>query len=157
MRNHFPSLSALLGPSTSSHFDFPANPHTIHFPVNPPSLPPSQPVTIPPYKPLIHTTPSAQARLFDEVSYGDIPTYIGDETTRFALTNPNGVSRDGSYDYLSEHLLELLEIGVDVIHLPKSNGDWRSPREFKKCQLAVKTVFTHAKLITSSSTKRTSS
>jgi hypothetical protein len=58
---------------------------------------------------------------------------------------------------MSEYLLDLLEIGVDVVQLPEANVDWRSPQEFKKCQSAVQSVFRHSKLITSSSTKRTAS
>jgi hypothetical protein len=57
----------------------------------------SQPaVVIPQYDPLIHSSPSAYARLFDEVGYGDSPTTIDESTTRFVLNNPNGVTRDGS-------------------------------------------------------------
>jgi hypothetical protein len=112
---------------------------------------------IPPYDPQIHTTQSSYARLFDEVGYGDAPKIIDESTTRFVLNNPNGVTRDGSFYHLSEYLLNLLEIGVDVIQLPEANVDWRSPREFKKCQTSVQSVFRHSKLITSSSTKRSSS
>jgi hypothetical protein len=65
--------------------------------------------------------------------------------------------RDGSYDHMSEYLLDLLAIGVDVIQFPEANVDWRSPREFKKCQTAVRSVFRQAKLSTSSSTKRSAS
>jgi hypothetical protein len=42
-----------------------------------------------------------------------------------------------------------------VIQFPESNIDWRHPNEYKKCRQAVTSVFSHAKLITSSSTKRT--
>jgi hypothetical protein len=114
-------------------------------------------VVIPQYDPLTHSTPSTYASLFDEVGYGDFPTTIDESTTRFVLNNPNGVTRDGSYDHLSEYLLDLLEIGADVIQLPESNVDWRSPNEFQKCQTSVKSVFRHAKLSTSSSIKRTTS
>jgi hypothetical protein len=115
----------------------------------------SQPTAvIPPYDPLIHATPSSYARLFDEVGYGDSPLTIDESTTRFVLNNPNGVTRDGSYGHLSAYLLDLLEIGVDVIQLPESNVDWRSPKEFKKCQTAIQSVFRHSKITTSSSTKR---
>jgi hypothetical protein len=65
------------------------------------------------------------------------------------------VTRDGSYDHLSEYLLDLLEIGVDVIQFPEANVDCRRPKEFQKCQSAVQSVFRHSKLSTSSSTKRT--
>jgi hypothetical protein len=41
-----------------------------------------------------------------------------------------------------------------VIQLPESNVNWRHPNEFKKCRQAVKTVLQHAKLSTSSSSKR---
>jgi hypothetical protein len=50
--------------------------------------------------------------------------------------------------------MELLEIGVDVIHLPEANVDWRHPKEYKKCRKAVTSVFQHAKISTSSSRKR---
>jgi hypothetical protein len=73
------------------------------------------------------------------------------------LNNPNGVTRDGSYDHLSEYLIDLLEIGVDVIQLPEANIDLWSPNAFKKCQTAVQSVFCHSKLSTSSSTKRAAS
>jgi hypothetical protein len=116
------------------------------------------PVTvIPPYDPGLHPTPSSYARLFDEVGYGDSPTTIEESTARVVLNNPNGVTRDGSYDHLSEYLLDLLEIGVDIIQLPESNVDWRSRKEFQKCQASVQSVFRHAKMSTSSSTKRSSS
>jgi hypothetical protein len=100
-------------------------------------------------------TPTQYAHRFDDVLYGDTPTKITDATTRFVLTNPNGVLRDGMYDHLTEYLMELLELGVDVIQLPEANVDWRHPQEFKKCRKAVTAVFRHAKLSTSSSTKRT--
>jgi hypothetical protein len=109
--------------------------------------------------PSIDTTlpshPLAHARIFDEVTYSDKPTKLDETMTRFILNNPNGVTRDGSYDHMSEYLLELLEIGIDVIQFPVSNVDWRSPGAFKACQKAVKPVFNHAKLRTSSSSKRT--
>jgi hypothetical protein len=114
-------------------------------------------VILSPYDPLIHATPSSYARLFDQVSYGDPIKKIDESTTRFVLNNPNGVTRDGSFDHLSDYLLDLLEVGVDVIQFPEANVDWRSPGEFKKCQSAVKSVFRHTKLSTSSSTKRTTS
>jgi hypothetical protein len=37
-------------------------------------------VVIPRYDPLLHSTPSSYARLFDEVSYGDTPTTIDEAT-----------------------------------------------------------------------------
>jgi hypothetical protein len=110
-----------------------------------------------PYDPEVHSTPSSYARLFDEVGYGDFPTTIDEKTTRFVLNNPNGVTRDGSYNHMTEYLLDLLEIGVDVIQFPEANVDWRSPREFRKCQTAVQSVFCQAKLSTSSSMKRSAS
>jgi hypothetical protein len=141
-----------LRPTPTPFLPFDTTIHTI-----PPALQ-NPPVTvIPPYDPLIHSTPSAYARLFNEVGYGDSPTTIDETTTRFVLNNPNGVTRDGSYDHLSEYLLDLLEIGVDVIQLPEANVDWRSRQEFQKCQALVQSVFRHSKLSTSSSTKRTSS
>jgi hypothetical protein len=112
---------------------------------------------IPQYDPLIHATPSSYARLFDEVGYGDSPSTIDESTTRFVLNNPNGVTRDGSYDHLSEYLLGLLEIGIDVMQLPESNVDWRSLNEFKNCQTAIQSVFRHSKISTSLSTKRAES
>jgi hypothetical protein len=90
-------------------------------------------------------------------SDGDSPKTIDESTTRFVLNNPNGVTRDGSYDHLSEYLLDLLEIGVDVIQLPEANVDWRSPKAFQNCQSSVQSVFRHSKLSTSSSTKGTAS
>jgi hypothetical protein len=95
--------------------------------------------------------------LFDQLAYCDPITKIDESTTRFILNNPSGVTWDGSYDHLSEYLLDLLEVGVDVIQFPEANVDWRGPREFKKCQSAVKSVFRHAKLSTSSSIKWTTS
>jgi hypothetical protein len=87
------------------------------------------------------------------------------------LNNPNGVSRDGLYDHLMEYLMELLELGVDVIQLPEANVDWRHPNEFKKCRKPLPQSFVapnsallpassarptpSAKLSTSSSIKRT--
>jgi hypothetical protein len=65
---------------------------------------------IPQYDPLVHSTPSSHARLFDQVGYGDSPTTIDESTTRFVLNNPNVVTRDGSYDHMSEYLLDLLEL-----------------------------------------------
>jgi hypothetical protein len=112
---------------------------------------------VPPYDPLMHSTPSSYAGLFDEVGYGDSPKTIDESTTRFVLNNPNGVTRDGSYDHLSKYLLDLLEIGVNVIQLPEANVDWRSPKAFQNCQSSVQSVFRHSKLSTSSSTKRTAS
>jgi hypothetical protein len=112
---------------------------------------------LPHYDPALHSSQSAHARLFDEVAYGGSPKRIDDSTTRFVLNNPSGVTRDGSYDYLSEYMLELLEIGVDVMQFAEANIDWRWPKEFKKCQQAVKSVFKHAKISTSSSVKRTTS
>jgi hypothetical protein len=111
-------------------------------------------ILIPQYDPSIYSTPSSYACLFDEVGYGDVPKNIDESTTRFVLNNPKGVTRDGSYDHLSEYLQDLLKIGVDVIQLPEANVDWRRPREFRKCQTAVQLVFRHAKISTSSSTKR---
>jgi hypothetical protein len=52
-------------------------------------------------------------------------------------------------------MLELLELGVDVIQLPESNIDWCHRSEFRNCRKAVASVFKHAKLSTSSSIKRT--
>jgi hypothetical protein len=118
-----------------------------------PTIPDPQTVILPPYDPLLHVTPSSYARLFDQVSYGDPIKKIDESTTRFVLNNPNGVTRNGSYAHLSDYLLDLLDVGVDVIQLPEANADWRSPREIKKCQSAVKSVFRHAKLSTSSSTE----
>jgi hypothetical protein len=112
---------------------------------------------LPPYDPEVHSTPSSYARLFDEVGYGDFHKKIVEKTTRFVLNNPNGVTRDGSYDHMSEYLLDLLEIGVDVIQFPEANVDWRRPQEFRKCQTAVRSVFCQAKLSTSSSMKRSTS
>jgi hypothetical protein len=89
-----------------------------------PATPAQHEILIPQYDPSVHSTPSSHARLFDEVGYGDAPTNIDESTTRFVLNNPNGVTRDGSYDHLSEYLLDLLEIGVDVIQLPEANVDW---------------------------------
>jgi hypothetical protein len=106
---------------------------------------------------MIHSTLSSYARLFDEVGYGDSPKTIDESTTRFVLNNPNGVTRDGSYDHMSEYLLDLLEIGVDVIQLPEANVDWRSPKAFQNCQSSVQSVFRHSKLNTSLSTKITAS
>jgi hypothetical protein len=88
--------------------------------------------------------------------YGEAPSRISEDTTRFVLNNPNGVSWDGQYEHLQEYLMELLEIGVDIIQLPEVNVDWRHPNEFKKCRKAIMSVFKHAKLSTSSSIKRTS-
>jgi hypothetical protein len=158
------SIPLLMQPSSPSHLDPPqiTSPN-IFLPFNPNlrtagRSPTTQPdVAIPLYDPSIHSTQSSYARLFDKVSYGDSPKTIDKSTTRFVLNNPNGVTRDGSYDHLSEYLLNLLEIGVDVIQLSEANVDWRSPREFKKCQTAVQSIFRHAKIITSSSTKRASS
>jgi hypothetical protein len=112
---------------------------------------------VPPFDPEVHSTPSLYARLFDEVGYGDFPKTIDESTTRFVLNNPNGVTRDGSYDHMSEYLLDLLEIGVDAIQFPEANIDWRSPRKFRKCQTAVQSVFRQAKLSMSSSIKRSAS
>jgi hypothetical protein len=109
----------------------------------------------PHYDPQVHPTRSSYARLFNQVGYGDSSKTIDESTNRFVLNNPNGVTRDGSYDHLSAYLLDLLEIGVDVIQLPEVNVDWRRPIEFQKCQSAVQSVFRHSKLSTSSSTKRT--
>jgi hypothetical protein len=90
---------------------------------------------IPPYDPGLHPTPSSYARLFDEVGYGDSPTTIDESTTRVVLNNPNGVTRDGSYDHLSEYQLDLLEMGVDVIQPPELNLDWRSRKELRHAKL----------------------
>jgi hypothetical protein len=165
MRLPAPSLSLLMSLPQIYHLEPPhlIRPPGTFLPFNSSRLTPTtdsnhQPeVVIPQYDPLLHSTPSSYARLFNEVSYGDNPTTIDETTTRFVLNNPNGVTRDGSYDHLAEYLIDLLEIGVDVIQLPESNVDWRSPNEFKKCQAAVKSVFRHSKLSTSSSTKRASS
>jgi hypothetical protein len=146
MRLTLPSLSLPFAPSPAAHLE-PLLPPPPGFAM-PPAHPAPQFTTpwsaiptiamIPPYDPIIHDTPSAYAGLFDEVAYGDIPSRIGDDTTRFVLNNPCGVTRDGSYDHMSEYLLELLAIGVDVIQFPESNVDWRWPKEFRKCQAAVK-------------------
>jgi hypothetical protein len=98
-------------------------------------------LTIPPYDPTLPETLSQYARRFNDVLYGDTPTRITEETTRFVLNNPNGVTRNGLYDHLTEYLMELLEIGVDVIQLPEANVDWRHPNEYKKCRKAVTSVF----------------
>jgi hypothetical protein len=119
------------------------------------NLHPSEFLVIPPYDPTQPETPSQHARRFDDILYGDAPKKITDSHTRFVLNNPNGVSRDGLYDHLTEYLMELLDLGVDVIQLPEANVDWRHPQEFKKCRKAVTSVFRHAKLSTSSSIKRT--
>jgi hypothetical protein len=124
-------------------------------PTLPLNLDPSQFLLTPPGDANQPTSGSQNARRFDNVLYGDIPSRIDDDTTRFVLNNPNGVTRDGLYDHLTEFMLELLELGVDVIQLPESNIDWRHPNEFRKCRKAVTSVFKHAKLSTSSSIKRT--
>jgi hypothetical protein len=115
---------------------FPSHPAAHSQPVRPlPSnLDPSQFIVIPPVDANQPNTPVPNARRFDNVLYGDSPSKIDDATTRFVLNNPNGVTRDGMYDHLTEFLLELLELGVDVIQLPESNVDWRHPNEFRKCQ-----------------------
>jgi hypothetical protein len=161
MRLPAPSITLLMAPRTS-HLEPPhLRAHAAPFtpfdptqvtPVSRPSL--SSHTVIPPFDPLVHSTPSSHARLFDQVGYGDTPTAIDDSTTRFVLNNSNGVTRDGSYDNLSAYLLDLLEKGVDVIQLPEANVDWRRPGEFQKCQTAVQSVFRQSKLSTSSSTKR---
>jgi hypothetical protein len=89
------------------------------------------------YDPAQPESPTQYARRFDNILYGDAPTTITEATTRFVLNNPNGVTRDGLYEHLTEYLMELLEIGVDVIQLPESNVDWRHPNKFKKCRQAV--------------------
>jgi hypothetical protein len=79
---------------------------------------PSEFLVIPPYDPNQVETLTQYARRFDDVLYGDVPAKIADANTRFVLNNPNGVSRDGVYDQLTKYLMELLELGVDVIQLP---------------------------------------
>jgi hypothetical protein len=164
MRFPAPSITLLMAPSQISHLEPPhlfahSTPFTPFDPtlISPVSSPCSPSTTvIPPYDPHVHSTPSAYAHLFDQVGYEDSPKTIDESTTRFALNNPNGVTRDGSYVHFLGYLLDLLEIGVDVIQLPEANVDWRRPGEFKKCQIAVQSVFRHSKLSTSSSTKRAS-
>jgi hypothetical protein len=139
-------------PHLSPNFIFPScQTQPIHFPTQPDQT--SQPsfLAIPTYNPTQSETPSQYARRFDDVLYGDTPKTITESTTRFVLNNPNGVSHDGSYDHLMEYLMELLEIGVDVIQFPEANVDWRYPNEYKKCRKAVTTVFQHAKISASSS------
>jgi hypothetical protein len=133
MRLPAPSIQLLMAPFATHldppHLRPPPSPFlpfdTIAHPT-PPSLQDPPVTVIPPYDPGLHPTPSSYARLFDEVGYGDSPTTIDESTTRVVLNNPNGVTRDGSYDHLSEYLFDLLEIGVDIIQLPESNVDWRS-------------------------------
>jgi hypothetical protein len=129
--------------------------HTYPPAVLPANLPASEFLIIPPYDPTQPETRTQYARRFDEVIYGDSRKKVADNQTRFVLNNSNGVSRDGLYDHLTEYLMELIELGVDVIQLPKANVDWRHPNGFKKCRKAVTSVFRHAKRSTSSSTKRT--
>jgi hypothetical protein len=136
MRLPPPSIPLLMALPSISHLEPPhLTPPNLFLPFDPTLVTPTRGPTIQSelvisqYDPLIHSNPSSYARLFDEVSYGDSPTTIDESTTRFVLNNPNGVTRDGSYDHLSEYLLDLLEIGVDVIQLPEANVDWRSPRE----------------------------
>jgi hypothetical protein len=159
-------LSLLFTPPMINHLEptLPPPPSPFPVPAVPPVPPAPHPRTedpavsfLPYYDPAVHSSLAAHARLFDEVAYGNSPQRIDDSTTRFVLNNPCGVTRDGSYDHLSEYLLELLEIGVDVVQFPEANVDWRWPKEFRKCQSAVKSVFKHAKLSTSSSVKRTTS
>jgi hypothetical protein len=165
MRFPAPSIPLLMALPQIYHLEPPhlIHPHGTFLPFNPTLLTPTtgpnnQPeVVIPQYGPLLHSTPSSSARLFNGVRYGDAPKSIDESSTRFVLNNPNGVTRDGSYDHLSEYLLDLLEIGVDVIQLPEANVDWRSPNEFKKCLSSVQSMFRHSKLSTSSSTKRSNS
>jgi hypothetical protein len=78
---------------------------------------PSEFLIIPPYDPLQVETPTQYDHRFDDVLYGDTPAQITDAHTRFILNNPNGVSRDGVYDHLTEYLMELLDLGIDVILL----------------------------------------
>jgi hypothetical protein len=110
----------------------------------PHNLDPSQLVVIPPRDNAHPDTPAQNDRRYDQVLYGDSPSRIDDATTRFVLNNPNGATRDGNYDHLTEFLFELLEIGVDVIQLLESNVDWRHPQEYRKCRNAVTSVFKHA-------------
>jgi hypothetical protein len=109
MRLPAPSISLLMALPPIYHLEPPhlIRPPGTFLPFNPSLLTPTtgsnhQPeVVIPQYDPLLHSTPSSYARLFNEVSYGDNPTTIDETTTRFVLNNPNGVTRDGSYDHLS--------------------------------------------------------
>jgi hypothetical protein len=126
MRLTLPSLSLLFAPSYAAHLEpNPPPPGFAPAPAPPaPQFPTPQSAiptiaTLPTYDPTLHDTPSAYARHFDEVAYGDTPSRIGDETTRFVLNNPCGVTHDGSYNHMSEYLLELLAIGVDA---PQTRG-----------------------------------
>jgi hypothetical protein len=135
------------------HFPLPPS---LHKPVPlPANLRPSEFQCIPPFDPTQPETPTQYACRFDDVMYGAAPSQISDETTRFVLNNPNEVSRDGQYEHLTEYLMELLKIRVDVIQLPEASVDWRHPNEFKKCRKAITSVFKHVKSSTSSSIKRT--
>jgi hypothetical protein len=98
-------------PSLSPNFLSPPCPtQPINTTTQPEQLAPPTFLTIPPYDPTLPETSLQYARRFDDVLYGDTPTRITEETTRFVLNNPNKVTRDGLYDHLTEYLMELLEI-----------------------------------------------
>jgi hypothetical protein len=101
----------------------PGQPRIIDQPTLPPHLSPTMSAALPQYNPAQLESPTQHARRFDDVFYGDAPTRISEETTRFVLNNPNGGTPDRLYEPLTKYLMELLEIGVDVIQLPESNVD----------------------------------
>jgi hypothetical protein len=130
MRIPDPPTTTLMASPTIATQD-PTRPDAPFIPFDPTTptqsfCPQTPPVAVSPhFETQVHPTRSSHARRFDEVGYGDYPKSIDESNTRFVLNNPNGVTRDGSYDHLSAYLLDLLEIGVDVIQLPEANVDWR--------------------------------
>jgi hypothetical protein len=83
-------------------------PRVLDPPTLPPQLHPAAFVTLPLTNPEATESLTQQARQFHDVLYGNAPTKITEETTRFVLNNPNGVTRDGLYEHLTEYLMELL-------------------------------------------------
>jgi hypothetical protein len=93
MRLTVPALSFLLEPSQMTPLE-PILPLALLPGVPPPwtrrRRDPSA-LRLPSANTTLPSNPSAYARIFDEVTYGDEPKQIDETTTRFVLNNPNGV------------------------------------------------------------------
>jgi hypothetical protein len=114
---------AASSPLTPTFYSPPCPPLPLDYPTQPESFDLQNLLNIPPFNTTTPETPSQYAGQFDDFLYGHTPTRITKATTRFVSNNPNGVTRDDLYHHLMEYLMELLDIGVDVIQLPEANID----------------------------------
>ena len=71
---------------------------------------------------------------------------------RVYLQNPNGVQSKKAY--LDDHcaLMELRDLGADIIGLPETNQNWKHPYTVSRWTRQVRRVWPHAKVFTSSIT-----